>query len=235
MSTLVNGMNTVIDLHASPWSRWTTWNANVPVRRVRRHDINRRSRVFFKTPPGPAVFQRYQEAAGTPLDDSPWHETSTGNGLVLIPEAAHPTKQRPLGRFIDIAQRWPGPVSAVGGPSDTQTLLAMTNAVPHLGGVCESGFSHTCGVIRSRAVALGDDTGPVHLAAAAGLRTLPLFGPIHSHDGFWLNQTTPIEADLECRPCSRHGGPVCPMGDHLYMTEVSIDWVWKCLIRDHHA
>jgi len=231
----LNGMATVIDLHASPRSRWATLNANIPVRRVRRHDIKRRSRVFFKTTPGPAVLQRYQEAAGTLLDESPWHETSTGNGLVLIPGAAHPTKQWPLERFIAIAQRWSGPVSAIGGPSDARTILAMTKAVPHLEGVCESGFNRTYDVIRSRAVALGGDTGLMHLAAAAGLRTFPLFGPTHSHDGFWFNHTTPIEADLACRPCSRHGGTVCPMGDHLCMTGLSTDRVWKNLVQDRHA
>jgi heptosyltransferase-2 len=231
----VNGMTAIIDLHASPRSRWATWTAKASVRRVRRYDLKRRSRVFFKTTPGPPVIHRYQQAAGTPLDNSPWHGPSTGTGLVLIPGAAHPTKQWPLERFIEIAQRWPGPISAVGGPSDARTILAMTKAVPALEGLSESGFSRTYDVIRSRAVALGGDTGLMHLAAAAGLRTLPLFGPTHSQDGFWLNHTTPIEEDLECRPCSRHGGDICPIGDHLCMTGLSTDKVWESLVRDHHA
>ena len=90
-------------------------------------------------------------------------------------------------------------------------------------------------VIRSRAVALGGDTGLMHLAAAAGLRTLPLVGPNHCQTAFWLNHTTPIEEDLECQPCSRHGGDVYPIGDHLCMTRMSTDTAWKPLVQDHHA
>ena len=41
-----------------------------------------------------------------------------------------------------------------------------------------------------------------------------LFGPTTSADGFFSYGGRAVELDLACRPCSRFGGPVCPVGDH---------------------
>ncbi len=225
-----------IDLHASPRSRWATLGARATVRRIQRHDLHRRARVHFKTRPAPSVMKRYAAAANTRLDASPWHGTSSGDGLVLIPGAAHPTKQWPLSHFIDIARRWRGPISAVGGPSDKPAIDDLMAAVPRLEGLSETGFTRTFDVLRSRSIALGGDTGLMHLAAAAGLHTVPIFGPTHSRDGFWTHHTTPpVELDLACRPCSRHGGNVCPIGDHRCMIGLSPDRVWTELKGGIHA
>ncbi len=60
----------------------------------------------------------------------------------------------------------------------------------------------------------------VHLCAAAGMPVVGLFGPTTSRDGFWVHRGEAVELDLSCRPCSRFGGPRCPVGDHACLREI---------------
>ena len=230
-----DGFDTIVDLHCSPRSRWTTLGNPATVHRIARHDLKRRARVHFKTGPAPSVLQRYAVAAGTPLSTEPWHGPSTGEGLLLVPGAAHPTKQWPLERFVDVALRWKGPVTAVGGPSDADSIQQLKQRIPGLRTVYERGFVKAYQAIRECSVAVGGDTGLMHLAEAAGLRTVPLFGPTHSSDGFWPRHPSPIEVDLSCRPCSRHGRSDCPVGDHQCMQAITPDRVWQALSEGDRA
>ena len=85
--------------------------------------------------------------------------------------------------------------------------------------MAERGFARTFEALsRCRAV-VGGDTGLVHLAAACGLPSVVLTGPTTPEDGFlaWPPPHRNLGLELACRPCSRHGGPACPLGDHLCM------------------
>ncbi|OYV74008.1 MAG: hypothetical protein B7Z72_01210 [Gemmatimonadetes bacterium 21-71-4] len=104
---------------------------------------------------------------------------------------------RPLAEQI-AAAAGPGTVDATGALS----LLAAAEMI----GRCR--------------VLVTNDSAPQHLASAMGTATLAVFGPTVPAFGF--GPLAPLSLILEhggldCRPCDKHGPPVCPLGH------------WKCM------
>ena len=210
-------------------SRWLTrfMGAN----RIARHDITRRLRVAFKRAPAPPVPNRYAGAAGITPAPLPWL-TLPGptDTLLLVPGAAHPTKRWAPERFGELRSRWVkagGKVCVLGSASETELCDQVGGGQAEI--LAEDGFTQTLKAIGRGAAAIGGDTGLMHLAAAAGVPSLVLFGPTTAEDGFWTHGGYDISVPLSCRPCSRHGNAACPIGDHMCMHSLSVDHVWSAL------
>lgn len=211
----------VIDLHNSPRSRSLTFGR--PARRVERQDLRRRLRVLLKTAPADSVLERYARAAGVRPAPVPWLPAARrGDVLLLAPGAAHATKRWPYWRAL--AAAWGGPVRALGGPDDEAAVRAI-------GGVCEAGFERTLAAMDGGCALVAGDTGLLHLGAAVGLPVIGVFGPTTSLDGFWCHAGAVVELPLPCRPCSRFGGPECPVGDHACMRDISVEQVLAAVRR----
>jgi ADP-heptose:LPS heptosyltransferase len=214
-----SGIQRVIDLQASPRSLRVRRGLGVPVSVVARHDLRRRLRVWTKgVSPPPPVVERYARAAGVPVGPLPWFppdEQDDGHrdALLMCVGAAWATKRWPADRWVDVGGAWDGPVVVLGGPDDTRRVAHIAGAIG-AEGVAEQGFDTTFAAVRRAAAAVGGDTGLTHLCAAAGIPTVGIFGPTTSTDGFWHWRGPALERDLDCRPCSRHGGVRCAMRDH---------------------
>ena len=220
----------IIDLHASWRSRQICRRVRGPVRRVRRHDLRRRARVWLKSgAPPPPVVARYAEAAGVTPRSTPWLEWSAGDALLLCPTAAHATKQWPLERYTALGRRWGGPVVVLGGPADTRAVRTVSDGIgSRAEAIAETGFRRTLEAVAGARAAVGGDTGLMHLCHTAGMPAVVLFGPTTRHDGFWPGATA-ASVPLACRPCSRHGGAACPIGDHRCMQALDVETVWSRL------
>lgn len=221
----------IVDLHASLRSRRVSRQIRGPVQRVQRHDLRRRMRVTLKWgAPPPSVVERYAMAAGVAPCHDPWLPIADGDALILCPTAAHATKQWPMDRFVAVGRLWNGPVLVLGGPADEALVREMVSAIgTHAEGLAENGFSQTITTLQRGRLAVGGDTGLMHLCAAAGLPTVVLFGPTTASDGFWPQPTAAPSVPLPCRPCSRYGGTTCPIGDHRCMNHLSVDAVWGAI------
>lgn len=229
----------VVDLHASPRSRWVCARLGRPTSRVARHDLDRRLRVAFKVgDPPPTVLGRYAAAAGVQPAPVPWLNLPEAprEALLLCPAASHATKVWPAARFAELGRRWRGPVVVLGGPGELGLVRAVAEAVgSHAEAVAEAGVRRTVEALARGRAAVAGDTGLMHLAAAAGVPVVAIFGPTTSQDGFWDARAhtagEAVERALSCRPCSLHGGPRCPVGDHLCLSELGVDEVWAALSR----
>ena len=75
-------------------------------------------------------------------------------------------------------------------------------------------------------VFITNDSGPMHLATALGAPVVAIFGPTHPVLGFWPlgEQDVVLTADLDCSPCSLHGGRRCRR-NHLCLEKVTVDQV----------
>ncbi|MBL6455818.1 glycosyltransferase family 9 protein [Belnapia sp. T6] len=113
-------------------------------------------------------------------------EDVSGLGLparfaLLVPGASphRPGKRWPVECFAALAAGLDLPVAVAGGPAEAPLAAAIAAARP--GTVTDltgrTSLAALAAVARRAAFAIGNDTGPTHLAAAAGCPTLALFGP----------------------------------------------------------
>jgi heptosyltransferase-2 len=81
----------------------------------------------------------------------------------------------------------------------------------------------SAGLIERAQVVVAGDTGVMHMSTALDTPVVALFGPTVKALGFFPYQAraTVLELDLACRPCSKMGGPVCPLGHHRCLVDIS--------------
>jgi len=121
-----------------------------------------------------------------PAPELDWLDADISNlGLpprfgLLIPGASplRPGKRWPAERFGALAAGLDLPVAIIGAAAEARLAAAIRAAAP--GAIDLTGrtsFAAIGAVARRAAFAVGNDTGPTHLIAAAGCPTLALFGP----------------------------------------------------------
>ena len=93
--------------------------------------------------------------------------------VVLVPGAAphRPEKRFPAEKFHELVAALPYPVVVVGTKGE-QPLAQIIGGIDLTG---QTNFLQLACVLRSAALAIGNDTGPMHLAAALGVRCVSLF------------------------------------------------------------
>ncbi len=113
----------------------------------------------------------------------------------------------------------------LGTPGDLP--LAQAIAGPAAGGavnlVGQTELSVLVAAIDQCSVLIANDSAPVHIAVARGTPVVAIFGPTSPRQGYgpYSDRALVVERPLPCRPCSRHGGPRCPIGTHACMREIS--------------
>ena len=127
-----------------------------------------------------------QEATAAALmPGSPW--------LVLGPTANWAGKVWPAERFVAVAEALTAPggalagarIAIVGGPGEAEraaaapVLAALPGALDLVGRFDVPG---TAAVLRRAALYIGNDSGPMHLAAAAGAPVVGVFGPTDARE-----------------------------------------------------
>jgi heptosyltransferase-2 len=71
----------------------------------------------------------------------------------------------------------------------------------------------------------------MHMATGVGTPVVALFGPTVEAFGFfpYRARANVLQRDLPCRPCSRMGGPSCPLGHHACLRKIGPDAVAAAL------
>ncbi|MFN0019700.1 MAG: glycosyltransferase family 9 protein [Pirellulaceae bacterium] len=91
------------------------------------------------------------------------------------------------------------------------------------------GIGPSKAVIRRMQLMVSTDSGPRHLAAAFGVPTISLSGPI---DPAWSHNYQPggitLRVEMPCSPC---GERVCPLKHHKCMQDLSVDQVFEAVRR----
>ncbi len=83
--------------------------------------------------------------------------------------------------------------------------------------------------ILSRArLVVGNDTGPIHIAAAVGTKVLPIFGPTDPKlTAPWGQKNSYIYKNPPCGPCHRK---TCPEKKHICMNQIKVEEVRKKIL-----
>ncbi len=120
-----------------------------------------------------------------PPPDLDWLEADLGafalppRFALLVPGASpgRPGKRWPAERYGELAAGLGLPAAVVGGPAEKPLAAAIAARAPDaLDLTGRTDFAALGALGRRAAFAVGNDTGPVHLIAAAGCPTLVLFG-----------------------------------------------------------
>ena len=153
-----------------------------------------------------------------------------GDFVALAPGSIWGSKRWPY--YAELAARLRTAVVVVGGQDDVALGELIVQAVE--GGQGRSRAVNACGklTLRQSAALIGkarllvtNDSAPLHLATAMGTPVVALFGPTVTEFGFGPLRAGDVALGidgLECRPCSPHGPPACPLGHHRCMRDLTV-------------
>jgi heptosyltransferase II len=155
-----------------------------------------------------------------------------GDFVVLAPGSQWGSKRWPY--FPELARVLAPeiPLALVGGPGDRadarQIRTALGSGTPIADATGVLSLLAAGELIRRARVLVSNDSAPVHLASAVGTATVEIYGPTAPVFGFaarapWSRIVEP--EPMECRPCSHHGPPACPLGHHRCMRDTPISRV----------
>jgi ADP-heptose:LPS heptosyltransferase len=143
--------------------------------------------------------------------------------VALCPGARHATKRWPgfPALAAGLAARGIGVVVALGpddgweGPAEIPVVRGSLVDLAALLAGCD--------------LAIGNDSGLSHVAAAAGTPAIVVFGPTVPALGFRpVGPGRIVErGDLGCRPCAVHGSSKCPRGDHACLEGIAPEEVLR--------
>lgn len=232
---LQSSYDLAVDLHGNTRARLLLLIVR-PRRTVRYRRLAIRRRWLVKTKRGrgggfPPVWRRYIEAvarAGAHVRYDVPRLTGTERAgpegsIALAPGAGRPTKMWPAERFAETARILAAseerPIVLIGAASE-KTLLEEVKRAAGVPASIVAGASipETAAVLRNAAVVVTNDSGVLHLATGVGAPVVALFGPTTPELGFppASENHVLLSRDLSCRPCSLHGGEVCPLADHSH-------------------
>lgn len=168
-------------------------------------------------------------------------QAGIGQGRPLVtcaPAATHATKRWPMDYWIKLIRRiidTGADVAVLGGPSDSALCaeIATRGGAHAASGAGALGLQESAAVLKRSAALISGDTGVMHMGTAVGTPVVAIFGPTVRAFGFfpYRAHATVLERDLPCRPCSKMGGPVCPLEDHACLRGILPDAVFGALSR----
>jgi heptosyltransferase-2 len=158
--------------------------------------------------------------------------------VAMVPGAAHFTKQWPEHRWAALIElltaRGLG-VLVLGGKAEASAGDRLAALAGRRGASAAGKFdlAGTAALLKRARVAVAGDTGVMHLATAVQTPVVTLLGPTVQEFGFtpWNARSTIIERALDCRPCSKMGGPACPLGHHHCMEWITAEEVAEAVRR----
>jgi len=121
-------------------------------------------------------------------------------------------------------------VVVVGGKDDVELGDQIVSAVrpagrPAVNACGRLTLRESAALIGRATVLVTNDSAPLHLATTMDTPVVALFGPTVTEFGFGPVRAGDVALGvdgLQCRPCSSHGPPQCPLGHHRCMRELTV-------------
>jgi heptosyltransferase II len=152
----------------------------------------------------------------------------TSGFVALAPGSIWGTKRWP--GYAELAASLDRPTVVIGGREDGRLAADIVAQAPGRAhsAAGELGLRASAALLARAAVLVTNDSAPLHLATAVGTPIVAVYGPTVPVFGFGPRgpRDQVVEhPSLGCRPCSAHGPPVCPLGHHRCMRELSVETV----------
>jgi heptosyltransferase-2 len=151
--------------------------------------------------------------------------------VALAPGAVGPSKRWPAAAYGALTRKLLAAGFAVwvlGGP-DERSLAAEVVGDTSARDLTGRDLRDAILALASASAAVSNDSGLLHVAAALGTPSIGIFGPTSPWHWAPLNPlaaTIKVVDQLPCQPCHK---PVCRVGHHRCMEEISADQVFKAI------
>src|SRR3984957_9387079 len=160
-----------------------------------------------------------------PEERSRWRQANglgTGPAIALAPGSVGSSKRWTY--YAEAAKLFAEQgfdVWVVGGPDEKQMAAGIVAAGgPRVRDLTGHDLRNGILAMAAASVAISNDSGLMHIAAAIGTPTMGIFGPTSPHLWAPLNglaATIQTKTTVPCQPCHR---PVCTMNDHRCMRDI---------------
>jgi heptosyltransferase-2 len=158
-----------------------------------------------------------------------------GPAVALAPGAVGPSKRWPSAAYGELASQLAAQGVAtwvLGGPGERPLAAEIAAAAPgHARDLTGTDLRNAILALASADVAVSNDSGLLHVAAATGTPSIGIFGPTSPWHWAPLNPLAAVikrEPDLPCQPCHK---PTCRLGHHLCMRDIGAQHVFH-ITRD---
>lgn len=153
----------------------------------------------------------------------------------MAPGSKWETKKWPVERFrqlgLALRKKYPSSRFVLLGSQDDRSLcdcVGQEDFFLNLAG--QINLKELVVLISDLKLFISNDSGPMHIACGLGAPTVVIFGPTVQGFGFYPKGAASrvVETEgLRCRPCSLHGGRMCPRGHFLCMRLITSHQVLK--------
>ena len=158
--------------------------------------------------------------------------------VALVPGAAHFTKRWPEHHWAALTELLAAKglgILVLGGKPEAGIGERLAAIAGRRGASAAGRFdlAGTAALLKRARVVVAGDTGVMHLATAVQTPVVTLLGPTVREFGFvpYNARSTILERDLACRPCSKMGGPACPLGHHHCLEWITAEEVAEAVRR----
>jgi len=159
-----------------------------------------------------------------------------GDYAVIAPGSRRQANRWPATRFGEVASLLPVKTLVIGSRNDT-SLADEVVAASNKMSVSIAGQTDLKGmveVIKGARFMLCNDSGPMHIAAALGIRVFAIFGPTNPvRTGPYGNNHVIFRRELSCSPCYRRSCKTHRCLDMIDAMEVA-DTINRFLEGDRH-
>jgi heptosyltransferase II len=145
---------------------------------------------------------------------------------VLAPGAVGPSKRWPgYGRLAARLAKMGFAVWIVGGPDETKLAAEIASDAPQIRDLTGPDLRNAILALAAASIAVSNDSGLLHVAAAIGTPSIGIFGPTSPWHWAPLNPLAAVietKTDVPCRPCHK---PTCRFHHHHCMRDISMEQV----------
>ncbi|OQX89924.1 MAG: hypothetical protein B6D65_00780 [candidate division Zixibacteria bacterium 4484_93] len=160
----------------------------------------------------------------------------------FAPGSVWRTKRYPEKSYVELGRLLIGssPVDAlviVGGEQDYSLCKRIASGIGKNAFVFAKAGSilATFALMKNFVFLVSNDSAPGHIASAAGIPVVSIFGPTVPEFGFAPigEKNIVVQAeDLPCRPCAPHGGMHCPKGHFLCMNSITPEKIFYLIEKN---
>jgi heptosyltransferase-2 len=154
--------------------------------------------------------------------------TAAGRVAAFAPGAVGPSKRWPASYYAEAASRLVNEgfsVWVLGGPGETALAAEVGAGSDRVRDLTGADLRNAILALATADVAVSNDSGLLHVAAALGTPAIGIFGPTSPWHWAPLNPLAAVietATKVECRPCHK---PTCRYGHHRCMREIPPDRV----------